>query len=100
VRDRDEAAREHRRSELSDDARRRIALALPQGAEDQFRDIFRSPGFLFQTMSVAAENIEYGFDGSRMMARGNAVFAINSDGSRSIKADSTSVDRAQAQKRN
>jgi hypothetical protein len=89
--DRDETARENRRSELSNDARRRIVPALPQEALDQFRDIFRSPTFLFQTMSVAAENIEYGFDGSRISAKGSAVFAIKSDGSRSITAESTSA---------
>jgi hypothetical protein len=91
ARDPDDAAQERRRAELSDDARRRIAPALPQETLEQFQDIFRSPTFLFQTMSVAAENIEYGFDGSRISASGNAVFTIKSDGSYSINAESTSA---------
>jgi hypothetical protein len=88
-------ARNDRRAKLAGQARDTIVDAIPAEAREQFREIFRSPMFLFETRSVAAENIQYDRGEITMSATGNAVYTIGNDGSVSFTADSTTTVQAQ-----
>jgi hypothetical protein len=86
-----EKQRERERTDLCRLARTELTSALPSTVQDQFQNIFGSPNFLFETMSVAAQNIEFERDEFFSAFNGNAVFRISKDGSLSVTSESSSV---------
>jgi hypothetical protein len=81
-----------KRTEISAVGRTRLATALPSTAQEQFKEVFRSPMFLFETRSIAADSIEY----QKALADGNVVFRLQKDGALSFTADQTSFMQAPA----
>jgi len=83
------------RSELCQQARVKLATALPADVQEQFQEIFGSPNFLFETMSVAAEVIELEKNGRVVVTSGDAVFGIFGNGSVFMNGNSSSSEAKQ-----
>lgn len=80
------------RSELCKRARAELATSLPVEVREQLEEVFGSPNFLFETMSVAAEVIELEKDGKVVVTSGDAVFGILGNGAVFMNGNSTSFE--------
>lgn len=80
------------RSGLCKQARAELATSLPVEVREQLQEVFGSPNFLFETMSVSAEIIELEKDGNTVVTNGDAVFGIFGNGAVFMNGNSTSLE--------